>query len=281
MTSNGRGIRVLGVALCLSGALASLDSSAAAQEYAVGVDDVVLVTVWGRPELSGKFTVDAEGTIKVPLIDRVSVAGHTVRVIEDELKQRLSAGYLNRPQVTVEVEQYRSQRVFVQGEVRQPGSVTLSGDTKLLDVLAKAGSVTPDAGDEVLIVRQPPKRTAADAASGVGTPGETEVIRVDLMELQRGVQTRNVTLRDGDTVVVQRGEKVYVTGYVRTPGAYTVTKSTSVLQALALAGGITEQGASGRIRVLRRTNGKEQKIDAKLDDIVQPGDTIVVPARFF
>jgi polysaccharide export outer membrane protein len=262
-----------------------LGAPLAAQEYVVGPDDVLQVTVWGRPELTGKFTLDSEGTVQLPIIDRVPVGGLTTRAIEDAIKKRLAAGYLKNPQVSVEVAEYRSQRVSVQGEVKQPGTITLSGDTTLLDVLSRVGSVTVEAGDEILVLRQAASHTGAQKDEEGAAPSRAnaapQVVRIDLMQLQNGDTSQNIILRDGDTVLVPRGEKVYVTGQVRAPGAYTIRKSTTVLQALALAGGVTEQGASGRTRVLRRVNGKEQKVDVKLDDIVQPGDTIVVPARFF
>jgi polysaccharide export outer membrane protein len=262
-----------------------LTAPSAAQEYVVGAEDVLQVTVWGRPELTGRFTVDSEGTVQLPIIERVPVGGLTARAIEEALKTRLAAGYLKNPQVSVEIAEYRSQRVSVQGEVKQPGTVTLSGDNTLIDVLSRVGSVTVEAGDEILVIRQAANaaRTLKDEEGSAASRsnGATQVVRVDLIQLQNGDATQNITLQDGDTVVVPRGEKVYVTGQVRAPGAYTIHKSTTILQALALAGGVTEQGAAGRTRVLRRVNGKEQKVDVKLDDIVQPGDTIVVPTRFF
>jgi polysaccharide export outer membrane protein len=74
---------------------------------------------------------------------------------------------------------------------------------------------------------------------------------------------------------------VYVFGQVRGPGAYPLQKTTTVLQALSLAGGVSDRGATGRIRIVRLANGKRTEVKAKLDDIVRPGDTIIVPERFF
>ncbi len=267
--------RLLVIALC-SQLGVSITASAEQADYTVGAEDVLLITVWGRTELSGKFTVEADGSVKLPLIDRVKVASLTNRQIEEELKNRLAAGYLNNPQVTVVVEQHRSQRVFVQGEVRQPGAVMLTGETRLLEVLTQAGSVTVDAGNEVLVIRQP-----APGSANSSSPAAPQVTRIDLADLQTGSLSQNIRLQDGDTVVVPRGEKVYLTGHVRTPGAYSIRKGTTLLQALALAGGVTERGATGRTKLIRMENGKEKKLDAKLDDVVQPGDTIVVPERFF
>jgi protein involved in polysaccharide export with SLBB domain len=74
---------------------------------------------------------------------------------------------------------------------------------------------------------------------------------------------------------------VYVYGHVKNPGAYPVQKTTSVLQALSLAGGITERGSTGRIKIVRIVNGKRVEVKASLNDVVRAGDTITVPERYF
>ena len=74
---------------------------------------------------------------------------------------------------------------------------------------------------------------------------------------------------------------MFVGGQVKTPGAYAVEPGTTVLQVLSLAGGVTDRGSDSRIKILRTVNGKKIEIKAKLTDIVQPGDTIIVGERFF
>ena len=251
--------------------------SADQPEYLLGPQDEVTVTVWGRPELSGKFVIDSEGAVKLPLIERVKVSGLTVHAMEEALRKSLAEGYLKNPQVTVAVDVYRSQHVFIQGEVRQPGRYPLSGTTTLLDILTRAGSITPEAGNEVLIIRQP--SGLPTVVNPAAPPGNVQ--RVDLTALQRGSITLNVSLRDGDTIVVPPGIKVYISGQVTTPGAYTIRNETTVLQALTLAGGVTDRGAMSRVKILRPVAGKQKSISVKLDDLVEPGDTIVVPERYF
>ena len=70
-------------------------------------------------------------------------------------------------------------------------------------------------------------------------------------------------------------------GQVKSPGAYAIQRTTTVLQALSLAGGVTERGATGRIKIVRIENGKTVEVKVKLTDVVRPGDTIMVPERFF
>jgi len=108
------------------------------------------------------------------------------------------------------------------------------------------------------------------------------VARVDLRELENGDLKQNVALRNGDTVFVLRAENVYVFGQVKNPGAYPLReKNTTVLQALSLAGGVTDRGSIGRIQIVRIVNGRKVELRAALTDFVEPRDTIVIPERFF
>jgi polysaccharide export outer membrane protein len=214
------------------------------------------------------------------LIGRIKAGALTLRGFEGELKKHLADGYFKNPQVTVAVEQYRSQRVFVMGEVRQPGPVALTGGMTLIEALARAGSTLPTASGEVSIVR------AAQGARDEGplTPGQdaaTEVFRASVRDLQGGSLSQNIELRDGDTIFVPRAELIYVFGEVKNPGGYAVQKNTTILQALSLAGGVTEHGAMNRVQVMRIVNGAKTEARVKLTDLVKPEDTIIVPQRYF
>ena len=78
-----------------------------------------------------------------------------------------------------------------------------------------------------------------------------------------------------------RSEEVYVFGEVKNPGSYPIKTGTSVLQALSLAGGVTPNGAMGRIRIARIVDSVKLEVKVKLTDVVRPGDTIIVPERYF
>lgn len=250
----------------------------AQSDYIIGAQDVLTITVYDQADLSGKFTVDPDGTLTFPLIGRVKAGGLTLRGLEEDLKKRLADGYLRHPQVSVSMDTYRSQQIFVMGEVRAPGAYQLTGDMTIIEAIARAGSTTAQAADEVMIVR--PKDGKA-AGPSLSVEDEADVIRVNLREIQEGALSKNVALRDGDTLVVQKARSVYVFGQVKTPGAYAVDKDTTVLQALSLAGGVTDRGSTGRIKIVRTVDGKKKEVKAKLTDIVEPGDTIIVAERFF
>jgi polysaccharide export outer membrane protein len=271
------------LALALGALLVAICASAQQPQispnYVIGPQDVIAITVWDQESLSGKFSVEADGSFSFPLIGRVTAGGLTLRQLEAELKRLLKEGFFKDPQLSVSIEQYRSQRVFIVGEVRSPGTYPLTGDMTLIEAIARAGSTLPSASDEVLLVRGKP-----GATSGPTMPtGEgNDINRIDLKELQSGnAFKQNLQLQDGDTIFVARAETVYVFGFVKNPGSYAIKKDTTVLQALSLAGGVSDRGATGRIKVVRLVNGKKVELKAKLDFIILPLDTIIVPERFW
>lgn len=254
-----------------------------ATNYVVGSNDVLTITSYDQADLSGKFTVEADGTFTFPMIGRVKAGGLTLRQVEAEVKRLLKdGGFFRNPEITVSIEQYKSQKVFINGEVRIPGSYALSGDMSLIEVLAKAGSTLPSSSGEVVIVHATGKEGAAAPVLTNPTDDNPNIVRINLRDLENGVLSQNAVLRDGDQIFVPRAESVYVFGQVKNPGAYSLQqKNTSVLQALSLAGGITERGSTSRIKIVRIVKGEKKEIKVKLTDVVLPGDTIIVGERFF
>jgi len=233
--------------------------------YVIGPQDVLTITSYDDPELSGRFVVETDGTFTYPLIGRLRAGGMTLRDLEDALRGRLiDGGFFKNPQVTVSIGAYRSQRVFIIGEVRQPGAYPLSGGMSIVEALALAGSTLPTASGEVVIARG----------------GEPRSERVSLRDLESGFAPP-VILGGGDSLFVLRAQDVFVFGHVRTPGAYPLPEETMLLQALSLAGGLTDRASTSRIQVLRTVGGRQYEFRVALTDMVQPGDTIVVPQRFF
>jgi polysaccharide biosynthesis/export protein len=247
--------------------------------YRLGPKDSLTIVVFGHEELSGKFTVAADGRLTFPLIAPIQAADRTVPEVQAELAERLGNGFLKSPRVSVEISQYVSQRVFVMGEVHTPGAVSLTGPMTLLEVLARSGSLTEQAGGELVVLRGEDR--ASSFPLSPGQAGASELGRVSVQELRRGTVAANMTLRDGDTVFVPRAENIYVLGLVNRPGPYVLESGLTVLRALSLAGGTTSLGSTGRMRITRVVEGKRVELKAHLDDVLLAGDTITVGARWF
>jgi polysaccharide export outer membrane protein len=238
--------------------------------------DSLIITVVDQPTLSKKYMIESDGRITVPLLGRVQASGFTTEQLGNDLQRRL-AEFFAKPVVHVEVE--RSKRVFVFGGVNAPGMYPLTTDMTIVELLSRAGYT---GASEAMIVR--PRNPQAPA---LPDDKDTTVIHVNLREFEKDLEAgrlgRNVVLQDGDTIYVPRFDpnRIFVSGQVRTPGAYSVPENTTLLQALALAGGPTERAALGRVRVLRLQKGKQTTVKARLEDLVRPGDTIIVPERYF
>jgi polysaccharide biosynthesis/export protein len=248
-----------------------------ATEYTVGPQDRLSITVVDEPTLTRIVTVGSDGSFDYPYIGLVRAGGVSLRAIQQDITTRLKEKYLRNPQVSIEVETYRSQVVYVWGQVRSPGAVTLMGNINLTEALAKAGSPTPDAGSYIEINRKPRQTPGSDPVA----PAKPEPERVSMADLQSG-RAQGIILSDGDTIFVPKAETFFVTGYVKNGGPFLHDSTMTVSRALSMAGGVTEKGSRNRIRITRLVNGKQVIIkDVKLEDAVLPGDSIEVMSRLW
>src|SRR5438105_6885907 len=223
--------------------------------YKIGLNDEVKITVFDEPDLTSMYRVDADGSISFPLIGRVDAAGKTLAELQRRITTMLAAGYLRNPQVRVEVNQYKSQFVYVIGEVRAPGKITMTGTTMtLLEALALAGSPTSSASNEVIVVHPNRPNTGATSPSGADVEGAR--ITVNRKDLELGKAGQDVVLQDGDIINVPSAQHFYITGMVRNPGTFVLDPGMSIQQAIALAGGLNERGSDRRIKISRIVNGK-------------------------
>ncbi len=252
--------------------------------YVVGPNDVLTIAYDGEPSMSGKFTVGGDHTITYPLIGRVQAAGKTLSEIRAEVRTKLTTqGFYLDPQIAVSVEEFRPQNIAIVGEVHTPGTYSLSGAPRLVDALAMAGSTLPTAGREAVIVPAGSQGVVVHSAAAIEREalepqGPSAVTRI---ALEGGLPTENIQLHDGDTVFILRAESIYLAGEVERPGAYTLRQDTkTILQGIALGGGVTRGGAE-KVRIIRVVNGERKKMKVSIYDEVMPGDTIIVPRRFF
>jgi polysaccharide export outer membrane protein len=113
-----------------------------AADFAVGPEDIFDVRVFDEEKLSGTYQVAPDGSIKFPLIERITVSGMTPSQIEEELTRRLADGYLQHPQVSVMIKEYRSKKVHVFGAVRAPGTFVWNEKMSIVEAVSKAGGFT-------------------------------------------------------------------------------------------------------------------------------------------
>ena len=274
----------------------AVPAGAAQDSYEIGPRDIVHLVVIGQDSLTGDFVVDPDGMLTLPLLGKVKAADLSPQELERKLTTLLADGYLKRPQVSLSMKEYQSQRVVVTGEVARPGPYPLKADRTLLALLGDIGGPGPNAGHEVVIYRaataseaaspSPPDEIPTDAETPTAPTGvSSEFIRVSLKRLQAGELDQNVELRAGDTVYFAPARQVYVSGQVARPGPYKFQEGMTVLHALTLAGGVTPRGAAGRSRIVRMVKedgaDKRKEIKARPEDLVEPDDAIVVPERFF
>jgi polysaccharide export outer membrane protein len=205
--------------------------------------------------------------------------GLTAREVGADVTRLLKEKDIHRdPQVSVELIRVANLSVTVSGAVRTQGVQKFAGELSVFDALLRAGGADPDAADEILVVR-------ADAIAPGATAGAEgdSVLRVSRRGLEAGDRAANIELHDGDHVIVPKAQQVFISGYVRSPGPYTIEAGMTLRQAVVLAGGISERGSDRRIDILRRDDaGKEEKVkDVTLSTPVKAGDTIIVKSRFF
>jgi polysaccharide export outer membrane protein len=244
-------------------------------EYVIGEGDLLKIAVYDNPDLTADTRVSGDGKITLPLIGEVTVTGLTAAAAQKVIAEKLADGYIRKPQVTVFITEYRSKKVTTLGEFTKPGLIELRGNSTLMEVISNAGGITVNASDTLIIKRKNPQ-------VGTGTPAEDLSIVVDLNRLlEKGDISTNIMVKDGDSIYVPRAAFIYVTGEVKTPGAYKVTKGLTVLRSITLAGGFTQRAAKNSTSIVRKSDKGEASLPARMEDLVNPDDIIVVPESFF
>lgn len=253
------------------------DSVAPARDYRIGPEDLLEITVFEASDLDRTVRVSAEGGISLPLLGAIHAAGLTSRQLEAVLEELLRRSYMKDPHVGVFVKAIRSHPVSVFGAVEKPGVYQIRGAKTLVEVLSMAQGLASDAGDTVIVMRSgggalPPDTAGASTGGSASAPAGT--IRIPLEGLlDSGNPRDNVLVYPGDVVKVTRAGIVYVVGEVRKPGGFTLksNENISVLQALALAKGLTRTSAAKRALIIRtsKTSGKREEIAINLDKILK------------
>jgi polysaccharide export outer membrane protein len=235
--------------------------------YVLGPEDELEISGPELEELAKPMRVDSDGTILVPLVGRVPVAGLTVQECEHELTRRLSA-YFREPQVALTVRELRSQPVSVLGAVKAPGVYQVRGHKTLLEILSLAGGIREDAGYSIRITRKREWGCIPLSDALPDPTGEFSVASVNLQAiLQAENPQENIPILPHDVVTVPKAQMVYVIGEVRRSGGFVLgeKKSVSVLQALALAEGLTGTADTRHAKILRVDSAADQRREIAVD----------------
>jgi polysaccharide biosynthesis/export protein len=265
--------------------------AAGSGEYLINPDDVLDIYVYGVPELSREYTVNAAGTITLPLLSQPVVAAglspdQLARSLEQQFRQ---SGRLSRPLITVSVKQSPRSMVIVEGAVKSPQAVPILGRTNLLTVLFQCGGPADDAGSTLTVTRG---TLALHALAVEGAPAIPSMT----VEFRRMMNVNDpasaVYVWPGDRVSVERAGVFYVMGEVIRPGEYnlkTAQEQISVLQALAIAGDTTPFAKQNKAVLIRKDpkapNGRREialNLQAIIvgrvpDQILKPSDILYVP----
>jgi polysaccharide export outer membrane protein len=237
--------------------------AAPAAGYQLGPGDVVDVTLWGHPELSGKHTIGPDGKIQIPFVGSLRISEMTADQAAEFITVAVSEDYKG-PVATVQIEKYTDNQILVLGHVSQPGVMHFVGPPTLLEALARASGNT-DPTDEF------GKATGANLGTSI-TPltrcavfrGTDRVAWIDLRPLLSGqAPLLNIRLMRNDVVYVPDPSDriIYVMGQVSKPGAYPLTPHMSFLEALTTAGGPTDAAQQSKIILVHPSKHIQQVVD--------------------
>jgi polysaccharide export outer membrane protein len=227
----------------------------------IGNGDLIEMSVFDTPELSGKLRVSNTGEVILPLVGKLHVASMKAEDAASLIRQKFIDGaYLKDPQVTVFIAEYATQNVSVLGEVKNPGIYPAFGSHHLLDYISAAQGLTPLAGTRITITH-------------AANPSMPEQVKVTSGATPK--PENNPEVFPGDTVYVERTGVIFVVGDVMRPGGYPMDHDgqLSILQAIALAQGTSPTAAKSSAKLIRTTTEGRQEIPVNLKKILQSKST--------
>lgn len=246
-------------------------SNTISTEFPLSAGDAIRVQVFQNPDLTIETRLSENGAITYPLIGSLDIGGLSISNAEKKLAEALEAGgFIKNPQVNIILVQIRGSQVSVLGQLNKPGRFPLeSTTTRLSDMLAAAGGVTPMGHDMAVL-------------TGL-RDGKLYRVEIDMQfSLSSGNIKDDVLVQGGDRIFVDRAPVFYIYGEAQRPGAFRLERNMTVMQALAVGGGITARGTERRLRVHRKgTDGRIVETEPELTDPVLSNDVIYVKERLF
>ena len=242
----------------------SLAPTRAATSYVLGADDLLSIRVLQAPELVDKpVRIDLSGSLELPYIGHVHAAGLTIELLKAELESKFTL-IIREPQVSINVEEFRSQPVSILGAVNTPGVHQIRGKKTLVEVLSLAGGLHQDAGNSIKITRRMEWGRIPLSSAVEDSTGQFSIGTVDLRALMQAKDpTVNVLVLPDDVISVPRAEMVYVVGEVVRTGGFILNEreSMSLLEALSLAGGLNHEASPQSARILRIKRGNTDRTE--------------------
>jgi len=243
--------------------------------YIIGPEDILEIDVFGVPELTKVVRVASDGTISLALLGRVQAAGYTAQQFQRVLESLYGKKYLENPQITVSVREYRSQPVSIIGAVEKPGVYQIEAPRTLVEMLSMAGGLTrrntSPAGRTVVITRKggfgelPPAEGLQRLAN--------DKIEINLQRLLYAQdEVLNIEIKPFDIISVARADIVYVVGGVKKPGGFVLEDrdKVTIIQALAMAEGFERTAAPKRSRIIRTApDGSRTEIPVDISRILK------------
>ncbi len=265
-------ILVLVAAFGLIAAAAPAGNRSGAEAVVLGPLDQIEVNIDNYPDLRTTTRVNSEGVVVLPLVGAVAVAGLTPADAANAIETYyVNGGFIKLPTIRIEVVDYQSRKASVLGQVNNQGLIALDRAYSVAEIVAKAGGLAPDAAEAAVVIRQKPD-------------GSSERLTVDLGQtLAAAGAGALMAVRAGDVVFVPKAPTFSVVGAVNRAGTYPLKSGLTVDQALAAAGDLSVYGTRSKLRIRRvpAAGGAATVVAVGPDDIVQPGDIIVVKERMF
>lgn len=230
-------------------------------DYILGPGDTIHIEVLNVAEFNKDSQINQDGTISLPFLDSVRVEGLTAYELQKKLEALLGEGLLKNPSVSVTIKEYRSNPVYVLGEVNRPGTYQLTHFMRLVDMLTMAGGFTAGAGETCSITR-------------TGANGQSTRLEIDLRQLlEQGEMALNIPIESGDMIMVAKKiERVfYILGDVGKPGAYPFPprKGINLSEALSTAGGFNKTANLNKSYLVRmQPDGSRMMVEVDLKKIL-------------
>jgi polysaccharide biosynthesis/export protein len=230
--------------------------------YVLGPQDVIEVAVLGRNDFTTRARVGEDGMIQLPFLGTLQAAKKTTTQLSADIGQALEkGGYFSNPILRVEIVAYASRYVTVLGAVATPGLVPVDRPYHLSEILARVGGTREDAA-EYLIVR----------------PENGPEQHYSIRALITGDPSQDPNVSPGDRILIPKADLFYISGQVKSPGAFGLESGMTLRQAIARAGGLTDIGNDHGVKVTG-ADGKVRTL--QLDEPVEAKDVIVVGERLF